>query len=130
MTLRKRYVRIDGWRGYYEPVPPEGWELLADCQVVNAAGEQCRDIIGKWLRSQKIRYRSGYLQTSNVFSANMYIVVEGGKLSDELRKRIDDWFVDTTTRTFSIFSGESWDLDLAEAQRTFDAVVTREAVAS
>ena len=126
MTIKKKWVATDGWRGHYVPVAPEGFELLADCQVVNAAGEQCRDIIGRWLRGQKIRYRSGYLQTSNVFSANMYIVVQAGKLSDELRRKIDDWFVDTTTRTFSIFTGESWDLDVEAAQASFDRLVSDE----
>lgn len=123
MTIKKRYVRTDGWRGYYEPVPPEGWELLADCQVVNASGAQARDIIGKWLRKQGIHYRSGYTSTSNVFSANMYIVIEAGKISSDLRHSIDHWFINTVTSTFSIFSGESWDLDLAKAQSTFDSVV-------
>jgi len=124
MTLKKKYVRTDGWRGYYAPDPPEGWEVLADCQVVNAAGEQCRDIIGKWLRTQKVHYRSGYLQTSNVFSSNMYIIIESSdKINAKLRERIDHWFVDTTTSTFSIMTGESWELDVAAAQREFDAVI-------
>lgn len=119
-TIQKRWHSIDGWRGYYEPVPPEGWELLTDCSVVNESGEQARDIIAKWLRGKKIHYRSGYMQGSNVFSANLYIIVEEGKIDAELRAKIDDWFVDTATSTFSIMTGRSWDLDLDEAQRTFD----------
>lgn len=120
--MKREYVRIDGWRGYYRPVPPKGWVLLADCNVVNESGEQCRDIIGRWLRKQKIRYRSGYLRTSNVFSANMFIVAED-KLDPDLRRRIDDWFVNTTTSTFSIFRGESWPLDVEAAKREFNALV-------
>ena len=128
--MKKRWVSTDGWRGYYQPVPPEGWELLADCGVVNQSGAQCRDIVAKWLRQNKIHYRSGYLRTSNVFSANFYIVVEAGKISDELRDKIDNWFVDETTSTFSIFSGESWELDVERAQHRFDAIVAGELVAA
>lgn len=125
MTIKTRYISTDGWRGYYEPVAPEGYELLADSQIVNESGEQARDIIAKWLRSQKIRYRSGYLPTSNVFSANMYIIAQAEKISEDLRQRIDNWFVDTVTSTFSIFSGESWALDVDEAQRKFDVIVAQ-----
>jgi hypothetical protein len=121
--MRKRWVPIDGWRGHYEPVPPQGWELLCECSVVNEAGEQCRDIITKWLHENKIRYRSGYLRTSNVFSANLYVIVEEGKVDDLLKQRIDQWFVDETTSTFSIFSGKSWALDVARVQQAFDNIV-------
>jgi hypothetical protein len=122
-NIKKRWVSTDAWRGHYEPVPPDGWELLCDCSVVNIAGEQCRDMLARWLRKNKIKYRSGYLRNSNVFSANMYVIIEGGKLTEDLRKGIDNWFVDQVCSTFSIFSGESWSLDVDKAQRALDAVV-------
>lgn len=122
-NIKKRWVPTDAWRGHYEPVPPDGWQLLCDCNVVNIAGEQCRDILARWLRRNHIKYRSGYLRTSNVFSSNMYVICEGDKLSDEMAKKIDNWFVDQVCSTFSIFSGESWDLDVDKAQREFDEIV-------
>ena len=117
--MKKQWSSIDGWRGVYEPVPPTGWELLVSCSVVNDAGNQLKAIIGKWLRSAGIKFRSGYLRTSNVFSANLYIIIEAGKLSEYAKKQIEDWFVDFNNGTFSIFSGTETSLNLDEAKSQF-----------
>jgi len=120
--MRKRWVAIDGWRGEYEPVPPEGWEILLTCEVVNEAGEQLGDIVKQKLKKLKIKYRSGFLKTSNIFSANYYIIIEKNKLSDEIKKAIENWFIINNNSTFSIFSGESWNLDVKSAQKEFDEI--------
>ena len=109
--MKKRWVSTDAWRGHYEPVPPEGWELLVDCSVVNDAGNKLRWIITQWLKGKGIKYRAGYLRNSNVFSSNLYIIIESEKLTKEQKERIEDWFVNNNNSTFSIFSGESWELD-------------------
>jgi len=120
--MKKRWVSIDGWRGDYEPVPPEGWETLLTCEVVNEAGEQLGNIVKKKLKELKIRYRSGFLRSSNVFSANYYIIIEKNKLSDEIKKAIENWFIINNNSTFSIFTGESYDLDIETAQKEFDEI--------
>lgn len=117
--MKKKWVSIDGWRGVYEPVPPEGFELLVSCSVVNDAGNQLKSVITKWLKQNRIKYRSGYLRTSNVFSANLYIIVEAGKLGEYAKRQIENWFVDYNNGTFSIFSGTENPLNLEEAQGQF-----------
>jgi len=120
--MRKKWVPIDGWRGEYEPVPPEGWELLLTCDVVNEAGEQLGAIIKKKLKELNIKYRTGFLRTSNLFCANYYVIIESGKLPEEIKKAIENWFITNNNSTFSIFSGESWDLDVESAQKEFDEI--------
>lgn len=117
--MKKQWKSTDGWRGYYEPVPPAGWELLVDCHIVNNAGNELKAIIGKWLRSQHIKFRSGYLRTSNLFAMNLYIIVEAGKIAENIKSQIEDWFVDYNNSTFSIFSGEEYPLKIDEAKSQF-----------
>ena len=121
--MKKKWIPTDGWRGYYQPVPPENFELLVDCQVVNDAGGQLGRILIEWLRGRKIKYRSGFLRTSNIFSANYYVIVEKGKLDKDLKRQIDNWFVDQNCNTFSIFTGESRELDIEKAKEEFDLIV-------
>jgi hypothetical protein len=123
--MKKKWVSSDGWRGAYVPVPPAGFEMLMDCQVVNKDPEKLRDLVAGWLRSKRIKYKSGYMSTSNVFSASLYMIVEQGKLSNELKKAIDNWFVDWANSTFSIFSGTEKPLDFDSAKREFYEIVAR-----
>ncbi len=123
--IRSAWQSDGGYRGRYVPVAPAGWLVLADSAVVNDAGAQCRDIIAAWLRSRHIHYRSGYLRTSNVFSATMYVVAESDSvLTPELVNAIDNWFTTWVTSTFSIFSGEETDLDISAARAAFDLVTS------
>src|SRR5437868_4268375 len=120
--MKKQWISLGGYRGYYQPVPPEGYELLLDCSVVNEAMWQLKKILTRWLRSQHIRYQSGLLRTSNVFSAQFYIIVEKNRLPENLRQAIENWFVDQNCETFSIFTGESWELDTKRAQEQFNTL--------
>ncbi len=117
--MKKIWVPIDGWRGSYEPIPPQGWELLISCSVINNAGPRLWAILKQWLRSKKIKFKSGYLRTSNVFSAQFYVVIEKGKLDEGQRTQIENWFIDHNNSTFSIFTSESYELNQAEALKDF-----------
>lgn len=121
--MKKQWVSIDGWRGYFKPVPPTGYELLLDCSVVTDAGSQLKTIVTRWLREKHIHYKTGYMQGSNVFASQLYILVEANRIPEDLRKAIEDWFIDENNSTFSIFSGESWDLDVETAQKKFDNIL-------
>ena len=121
--MKKIWKLIDAWRGVYEPIPPEGWEFLISCSVVNEAGNQLRAILTQWLKGKKIKYRSGYMRTSNVFSGNLYVIVEKGKLNEDQKKEIENWFVHQNNGTFSIFSGGSWPLNIGEALKEFTSIV-------
>lgn len=123
--MKKRWQASDAWRGRYVPVPPRGYEMLTDCSVVNNDPEKLRDMLTAWLRKNRIRYKSGYMSSSNVFSANLYIIVEQGKLSQGLIKELDDWFVNWATSTFSIMSGTERPLDVISAKNEFYEIVAR-----
>lgn len=123
-TVRRQWHDMGGHRGYYEPVPPPGWEVLAQCNVVNEAGEQCRDIIARWLRAHQVSYRSGYLPSSNLIALNLYILVQAGRITEQGRKAIDEWFADQTTSTFSVMTGKSWPLNVPAALAAFTAIVS------
>ena len=124
VTMKKKWVSTDAWRGYYTITPPKGWYKLTECNEVNDAGHELAGIFKKWAKKQGIHVRTGYVRTSNVFSSNFYIVIDK-KLPDGLKNEIDKWFVDSSADTFSIFSGESHDLNKAEAERDFSKIVSR-----
>lgn len=120
--MKKTWHSIGAWRGYYLPVPDEGWTLLTDCSVVNASGEQCRQMLKRWLRQHRVHYRTGYLSGSNVFAVHFYCVVKDGELDEATRIALSDWYVKWATSTFSVMTGRSWDLDQAAAQGALDDV--------
>lgn len=120
--MRKIWHSIGGWRGYYQPVPPEGWTLLTDCSVVNASGEQCRQMLKLWLHQHHVHYRTGYLEGSNIFSAHFYCVVKSDELNEATRDKLSNWYIEWATSTFSIMSGTSWDLDADAAQAALDGI--------
>ena len=79
ISLKKRYVKTDGWRGYEEPVN-------AICGANNTGNwsdspcpeKTCLAELGqvkKILRENKIPFRQTWCQTSNVFCIHGYIVV-------------------------------------------------------
>ena len=121
--MKKQWVSIDGWRGYYQSIPPRGYELLLDCSVVNEAGEQLKKIVTAWLRDKHIKYRVGYLRSSNLFASHFYILIEANRIPQDVREALENWFVDQNNGTFSIFSGESWELDEGKAQEEWKTIV-------
>jgi len=120
--MKTKWVSIDGWRGYYEPIPPNGYELLLTCSVVNDAGGMLGRMLTKKLRRADIAYKTGWLKTSNVFSMSYYIIVEAGKLSPDIKEKLENWFIRNNNSTFSIFSGESWELDEEMARKELDEI--------
>lgn len=127
--MKKKWESLDGWRGNYVPVPPAGWEVLLDCSVVNDTGPKLANILKAKLKKEGIGYRTGYLRTSNVFSSQFYVIIEQDKITPEIKKLIENWFVGYNNGTFSIFSGESWELNEEEARKDFERIfLTREIV--
>jgi hypothetical protein len=120
--MKKQWVSIGGYRGYYKPIPPQGYELLLDCSVVNEAGEQLKKIVTAWLRDKHIKYRAGYLRSSNVFASHFYMLIEANRVPRDVREAIENWFIDQNNGTFSIFSGESWELDTRKAQEEWKTI--------
>ena len=78
-TTRTRYVKIDGWRGYLEPVNAVGgcndtgtW-IDSPCNSHVAKKEV--EAFTKLLRSNGIKYRTTWGSSSNVFMNKRFICV-------------------------------------------------------
>lgn len=78
-TTKTRYVRIDGWRGYYEPI-----NAVGGCNDTgNYSDSPCPSDVARkeikefqaMLRKEKIRYRTVGGNTSNVFCNKIYVCV-------------------------------------------------------
>ena len=78
-TTKTKYIRIGGWRGYYEPV-----NAIGGCNDTGMYDDSpCRSDIAEKeikqfkqiLRDNKIKYRTTYGSSSNVFCNKIYICV-------------------------------------------------------
>lgn len=117
----KVWKSIDAWRGYYTYEPTdeekkEGWRKITECHFIpHAQNDEFIDITRKSLRRYfDVKVQSG--RTSNVFSGNIVVLVKPKdswtkKLEDYV-KQVDEAFVDYYTHGFSIFSGETYPIDL------------------
>lgn len=81
ISLRKRWVRTDAWRGYFEyDNSVFGGSILAAMgdpygESHNRQERETQKKVTSLLRKHKIPYRIAYAQTSNVFSRVYDIVV-------------------------------------------------------
>ena len=78
-TTKNRYVRIDGWRGYVEPV-----NAIGGCNDTGTWSDSpCNSDVAqaeiksftKKLRQNNIRYRTTWGNSSNVFMNKRYVCV-------------------------------------------------------
>ena len=78
ISLKKKYVSTDGWRGYSEPINA----ICGANNTGNYSDSPCPEVVclselkkaGKILRQNKIPYRKTWCQTSNVFCIHGYLV--------------------------------------------------------
>jgi hypothetical protein len=78
-TTKTKYVRIDGWRGYLEPV-----NAIAGCNDTgtyedspcpsDVAQAEINSFVKK-LRKEKIKYRTTWGNSSNVFMVKRFVCV-------------------------------------------------------
>ena len=78
-TTKTKYVRIDGWRGYLEPV-----NAIAGCNDTGTSEDSpCNSYVAaaeinsflKKLRKEKIKYRTTWGNSSNVFMNKRFVCV-------------------------------------------------------
>jgi len=86
--IQFKYIHTDGWRGYHEPVKPEGWiEYHSDQALSYSEDEQELkkfDVdVKKMLWEMGIEFALCYSQTSNVFCMGYDILVKVDK--DQLK---------------------------------------------
>lgn len=79
ISLKKEYIRTDGWRGYTQPVnaicganDTGSWDN-SPCPSKVRADELNK--AKKLLRENKIAFRQTVCQTSNVFCVHVYLCV-------------------------------------------------------
>jgi len=79
ISLKKTYIRTDGWRGYEQPVNAicgandTGSWSDSPCPSNTRVNELNK--AKKLLRENKISFRQTVCQTSNVFCAHVYLCV-------------------------------------------------------
>ena len=78
-TTRTEYVRIDGWRGYQRPVNAiagaNDTGTYEDSPCPSHLVDQEIKMLLKELRKQKIKYRTTWGNSSNVFCMNRWVCV-------------------------------------------------------
>ena len=78
-TTKTRYVRLDGWRGYSQPVNAVGacndTGTWSDSPCPSHVAKREIDEFKAILRKNDIRYRSTNGATSNVFCGKHYVCV-------------------------------------------------------
>lgn len=79
ITMRKGYVRTDGWRGYSQPIfavaganDTGGWE---DSPCPSDLCKKELDALCADLKHAGIKFKRTYGETSNVFCIHRYVVV-------------------------------------------------------
>lgn len=74
-----KYVRLDGWRGYREPIyavaGANDTGMFSDSPCPSDVNKRELNAIRKVLRSNGIRYKSTTLPSSNVFCMMRFVVV-------------------------------------------------------
>ena len=80
ISKKTRWVKSDGWRGYYEPINAVaganntgGW---SDSPCPSHVCESEINGFRKLLRKEKIRSVISVCQTSNVFCVHVYVLVD------------------------------------------------------
>lgn len=96
ISLKKKYVSTDGWRGYEEPINAVcGANNTGNWSDSPCPESVCLDEIkqaSKILRANKIRFKRTWTRTSNVFCIHCYLVTlpEDVEKAKELIKPLID----------------------------------------
>ena len=97
ISTKSKWVRIDGWRGYSEPINAIGGcnhtGNYEDSPCPTSVVKSELDGFKKILKQNKIRFKQLVTQSSNVFCQHVYVLVHpidrerGLELSEEYSKR-------------------------------------------
>jgi hypothetical protein len=99
ISLKKKYVRTDGWRGYEEPIN----SVCGANNTGNWSDSPCPDSLcraelkraKKALKKAKIPYRQTWCRSSNVFCIHGYLVVPEN-MKEEAKKQIEPLINETS----------------------------------
>ena len=138
--IKKRWVSIDPWRGYYEPdLPPpskevgkipEDFMLVASCNAVTGQEEdmaKIREITKEVLSKHDFKVKTGFMPSSNIFSANFYILAkpkEPRKITSKDVKAlecVEKETINAITSGFSIWEGKTYPIDINRFKEKLNA---------
>jgi hypothetical protein len=91
-----KYVKTDGWRGYFKVEPSDNWIEILDDNILSYSEdsknlEELNDLIIKRLDDESIKYARVFSRSSNVFSNGFNLFVKKADL--EKYKKIESEFV-------------------------------------
>ena len=99
ITLKKTWVRTDGWRGYEKPInavcganDTGSWD---DSPCPTSLRKKELAMAAAVLRANKIPYKSTICRSSNIFCAHVYLVVAEEDV--EIAKGLIEPLVEQTT---------------------------------
>jgi len=86
--IQFKYVRTDAWRGYHDPVVPEGWRNYHSDTILSMSEDEAElkkfDVdVKKMLWEAGVEFALCYGRTSNLFSCGYDILVKADE--DELK---------------------------------------------
>ena len=128
IKLKKKWVSIDPWRGYYTYEIPEEEKKRAKVidlsYVVRSKPEENEKYLStamELLRKAGFKVEKRILPTSNVFATNVALIVyKDTPFTPEEQKfleEFEDKYVDYYTRSFSIFTGETYPIEVEEFKK-------------
>ena len=128
VELKKRWVSIDAWRGYYTYTPKEkGWKTIDLSYVSGQENDKYLKTSKSFLRKHGFIADSKIAGTSNVFSANAILFirpVDGVWTPDKKKflKKFEEEYVSTYTSSFSIMEGTTRPIDFSEYERRLNSI--------
>jgi hypothetical protein len=127
IKLKKKWVSIDPWRGYYTYEIPE--EDKKRAKIIDLSyivrdpqeNEKYLNTAMELLKKAGFKVQKRILPTSNVFSMNVALIVhKDTPFTSEEQKFLDEFedkYVDYYTRSFSIFTGETYPIEVEEFKK-------------
>jgi len=118
---RRVWHSTDRWRGHFtfEPINEKTHAVAVECCLVpHDQNDEIIKLVKNWLELHRFDYHVFGGATSNVFSACLTIIAwrKNGeplrKKDKKMLKQLDETFVDYYTRGFSVFTGETYPIDL------------------
>lgn len=92
---KTRYIRIDGWRGYKQPLDAVvGWNctgMSSDSPCPTDVGLKESQLAKTFLKKNKIPFRRVVCNTSNVFCIHIYLIVPT-EMVEKARALLKDWY--------------------------------------
>jgi len=133
--IKKVWKSTDPWRGYYTyEVAPEDADRTRIIDLVYIArdpreNEEYLRTAKELLKKSGFNVRKAILPSSNVFGMNVALIVYKDKPFTEKEKEFlnefEDAYIDYYTRSFSIFTGEIYELETDSFRKAAEEIAKK-----